>query len=361
MCPMCLCVSKKLTILSISILIILSSCSSKKQENEEETAVSEILADQPATVRAMLLKGTDFSYELISNGAISAMRRAELRFQTSENIARIFVKNGDKVSQGQKIAELVQFKLLSSLEQSKDAFERSKLDLQDVLIGQGYTLKDSARIPDEVMKIAKVKSNYDQSRINYQVAEYNLKNATLYAPFNGVIANLFTKEHNLPAGSEPFCTVIDNQYPEVVFTILENELHLIKTGDKVLVTPFSIGDYTAEGHVTEINPSIDKNGMVRVKASVNNKSGSLYDGMNVKVRVQRLLGRQLVIPKTALVLRTNKKVVFTLKNGKAMWNYVQTGAENSESYVIIDGLHAGDSVIYEGNINLAHEAPVVLW
>ena len=359
MCPMCLCVSKKRIILFISALAILIACSSKNQEKEnEEEGVSEILEDKPAEVQAMLLKETDFSYELISNGSVSAMRRADLRFQSSENIARIYVKNGDRVSQGQKIAELDPFKLESSLEQSKDAFERSKLDLQDVLIGQGYSLKDSVDIPEEVMKIARVKSNYDQSRINYRVAEYNLKNAVLYAPFNGVVANLFAKEHNLPSGSEPFCTVIDNQHPEVVFTILENELALIKTGDKVWVTPFSSGDYTAEGAVTEINPSIDKNGMVRVKASVGNRSGNLYDGMNVKVRVQRLLGRQLVIPKTALVLRTNKKVVFTLKNGRAMWNYVHTGEENSDSYVITDGLHAGDSVIYGGNVNLAHEAQV---
>ena len=357
---MCPCVSKKLTILSISALAVLISCSSKQQEREEETTASEMLDDKPAEVQALLLKETDFCYELISNGTLSAMKKADLRFQVSENIARIYVKNGDRVVQGQKIAELDQFKLQSSLEQSKDAFERSKLDLQDVLIGQGYSLSDSAAIPEEVVKIAKVKSNYDQNRINYQVAEYNLKNANLYAPFSGVIANLFAKEYNQPSGSEPFCTVIDNQRPEVVFTILENELPFVKTGDKVLVTPFSAGDYTAEGRVTEINPSIDKNGMVRVKASVNNQSGNLYDGMNVKVRVQRIFGRQLVIPKTALVLRSNKKVVFTLQEGKALWNYVQTGAENSDSYVVTEGLHAGDSVIYEGNINLAHEAGVVV-
>ena len=357
---MCLCVSKKLIALSVSILVVFVSCSSKKQAKEEETEKPNMLTDPPAEVQVVLLKETDFSYELISNGAVSAMKKADLRFQTSENISRIYVKNGDRVSQGQKIAELNQFKLQSSLEQSKDAFERAKLDLQDVLIGRGYSLKDSVNIPEEELKIAKVKSNYDQSRINYQVAEYNLKNAILYAPFDGVIANLFAKEYNLPSGSEPFCTVIDNQHPEVVFTILENELPLIKTGDKVLVTPFSSGDYTTEGQVTEINPSIDKNGMVRVKASVNNRQGNLYDGMNVKVRVQRLSGKQLVIPKTALVLRTNKKVVFTLKKGRAIWNYVQTGAENSDSYVITDGLHAGDSVIYEGNINLAHETKVMI-
>jgi multidrug efflux pump subunit AcrA (membrane-fusion protein) len=82
--------------------------------------------------------------------------------------------------------------------------------------------------------------------------------------------------------------------------------------------------------------------------------------MNVKIRVQRLLGNRLVIPKSALLLRTNRKVVFTLIDGHANWVYVDTAQENSDSYVVSDGLQAGDSIIYEGNLNLAHESPVVI-
>ena len=55
----------------------------------------------------------------------------------------------------------------------------------------------------------------------------------------------------------------------------------------------------------------------------------------------------------------SKQVVFTLKDGKAQWNYVQTGLENAESYSMADdALKEGDTVIVTGNVNLAHEAPV---
>ena len=86
----------------------------------------------------------------------------------------------------------------------------------------------------------------------------------------------------------------------------------------------------------------------------------MYDGMNVKINLQRSLGLQLVIPKEALVLRTNRKVVFTLKNERAQWVYVQTGLENFSGYVVTEGLNVGDSAIYEGNINLADQTPVKL-
>jgi RND family efflux transporter MFP subunit len=252
------------------------------------------------------------------------------------------------------------FKLQNTLNQAKDNLARARLDLQDVLIGQGYSLNDTARIPKEVMQLAKVKSSYDQSLNQCELAEYNLKNSVLYAPFNGVVANLFTKVYNLPNGSEPFCTILDNNRPETNFKVLESELPFLRMGDRIQVSPFSTADYDCEGRITEINPSVDKNGMVVVKAVIDNTQNRLYDGMNVKIRLQRSLGRQLVIPKEALVLRSNKKVVFTLKNGIANWVYIQTGLENSVGYVVTEGLTPGDSVIYEGNINLAHETPVKL-
>ena len=339
------------------LFLFLLSCSSPKGKTDEGN-VQTVLPDEVSEVRAMRLGLTDFYHELIANGTISARNKADLRFQTSENIAEIYVKNGDKVVKGQKIAMLDQFKLQNALLQAGDNLDRARLDLQDVLIGQGYSLSDTAKVPREVMQLAKVKSNYDNCANQQALAEYNLKNSTLYAPFDGVVANLFSKAYNLPDASQPFCTIIDNLHPETDFKVLESESPYLRTGDKVRVSPFSANDYSCEGRITEINPSVDPNGMVMVKASINNPNNRLYDGMNVRINLQRSLGPQLVIPKEALVLRTNRKVVFTLKNEHAQWVYVQTGLENSSSYVVTEGLHAGDSVIYEGNINLADQTPV---
>ena len=74
--------------------------------------------------------------------------------------------------------------------------------------------------------------------------------------------------------------------------------------------------------------------------------------------MKRSVGEQLVIPKTAVVLRSGKQVVFTLKEGKAMWNYVHTGLENMEEYTNNRWTGRGHGVITTGNVNLAHEAPV---
>jgi RND family efflux transporter MFP subunit len=152
--------------------------------------------------------------------------------------------------------------------------------------------------------------------------------------------------------------VIDTRSLEASFTVLEGEAPLIRTGDRVEVTPFSLPDAKTEGRISEINPTVDEHGMVRVKASIANREKRLFEGMNVRIHVQRMLGRQLVVPKEAVVLRSGKPVVFTLVGGKAYWNYVQTGLENAGSFTITEGLKEGDVVITSGNINLAHESAV---
>ena len=67
---------------------------------------------------------------------------------------------------------------------------------------------------------------------------------------------------------------------------------------------------------------------------------------------------QLVVPKSAVVLRQVRQVVFTLQGDQAIWNYVQTGLENADTYTILEGLKEGDEIIVTGNVNLAHEAKV---
>lgn len=345
------------TFLLGSLLFGLLACGGASEEHQE--TVETILPDEEATVTILPLAEVDFQHELISNGKLAAKRRVDLRFESPELIAHIYVKNGDRVRKGMKLAELDGFKLQNQVDQALDALEKSKLEVQDVLIGQGYMLADSAKVPAATLKLARLKSGYDQALATYELAVRSLEMGTLVAPFDGVIANLFTRQGNPASATEAFCTVIDPQSLEADFTVLENELPLIHVGDQVAVSPFAAPDLLTQGRVVEVNPLVDESGMVRMKASVA-ADKRLFEGMNVRVSVQRSLGKQLVVPKSAVVLRSGKQVVFTLVNGKAYWNYVRTGLENADSYTIVEGLKAGDQVITTGNINLAHEAPVMV-
>ena len=336
---------------------ILGSCSEQKESSEKE-GVETVLPSQVNEVTVLKLKKTDFNHEMVSNGKVVARQYADLSFRaTSEPLAKIYVRNGDRVRKGDKIAELDLFTLNNRLVQAKNAMDRALLDMKDVLIGQGYAPDQLDNVPADIRQLAEVKSAYGQSKASYEMAEYELQQAVITAPFDGVVANLFAKKFNRPDGSRPFCRVIASGAMEVSFSVLESELQLIHRGDKVKVSPYS-ASAACTGRVTEINPLVDENGMVKVLASVDGGT-KLFDGMNVRVSVERKVKDMFVVPKTALVLRDGKKVIFTLKDGMAMWNYVETGLENLSEYTVSgDGMEEGAMVIVDGNVNLAHEAPV---
>ncbi len=123
--------------------------------------------------------------------------------------------------------------------------------------------------------------------------------------------------------------------------------------------PYFMDSVYYKGTITEINPLIDENGMVTIKALVSNKDKKLVDGMNVKVFIRDKVPECLIVPKEAVVLRNNRQAIFTLLNDTlAKWNYVFTGLENSQSYSIISGIMPGDTVITIGNVHLAHHARI---
>ena len=342
-------------------LVILTACSGTDSNNKEKEGVETVLPQQVNEVTVMKLAKGNFNHELVSNGKIVAKEYADLYFRTSEVVAKVYVKNGMYVRKGQKLAELDLFKLNNTLTQNKNALAQANLEMQDVLIGQGYAPDNLSAVPAEKLELAKVKSGYERAKAQYEASLYDVEQATLIAPFDGVVANLFDKQYNMPKSGEPFCRIIRTSAMEVDFTVLESELPLIKVGDQVEVTPYATAVGTRTGNVSEINPLVDENGMVRVKAQVNG-GDKLFDGMNVRISVKRSVPDQMVVPRTAIVLRAGKQVIFTVKDSIAMWNYVQTGLENLSEYTLVNweasGLQEGMTVITTGNVNLAHETPV---
>ncbi len=340
--------------------LLLAACTEKNEEQRAEKNEVAMIGVQSnaAEVTVMKLEPRMFTHEVVSNGKIAAGAYADLRFTTSgAPIEKIMVKNGQRVRKGDVLAVLDRFQLTNNATNARNNLERARLDLADALIGQGYDPAMQETVPEEVMALSRLRSGVAQAEINLAEAEKALHEATMRAPFDGVVANMFQKACNYPDGAQPFCRILSTSGMEVDFTVLESELPLIHIGDAVKVSPYA-SDGTFNGTVSAVNPIVESDGMVKVTATVGSGTG-LFDGMNVQVSVKREVEQALVVPKSSVVLRSGgRQVVFTHHDGKALWNYVTTSLENMNEYVVTDGLQAGAEVITTGNLNLAHEAPV---
>lgn len=351
-----------LTATAVSVLLTFAtaSCSDGKDarhKKSEDATESKDKTVKVAEVTVAEAVETTFDHELMSNGKVKGHEQAELRFDGNDVITAVYVHNGQNVRKGQRLAAMDSFGIASDLEKAHTTLAKAELDMKDALIGQGYDPNNLAEVPQNVLRLARLRSGYIDAEQSINTLKRKMEQTVMSAPFDGTVADLTAKAFNRPDGSKPAMRIIGNN-KDVAFTILENELQAVRQGDAVDVAPYATGE-TYRGRISEINPVVDENGLVTVTASVASARG-LYDGMNVRVSVKKDMGRQLVVPKSAVVLRTGRQVVFTLSEdgSKAIWNYVTTGLENMSQYTVTAGLKPGAKVIVSGNEDLAHEAPV---
>lgn len=336
------------------------------RSDDEEEGVPAAITQQEQTVVEVdttVLRRQTFMKQILCNGKLSAVRRAELLCpKAGEVLTSVNVKNGQRVTAGTLLAQADMRERKREVEKARHDLERARVELQDKLIALGYD-GGERDVPAEVLHRAEVTSGYYTARYALQSAEASLGECRLTAPFAGRIADLQARPHQR---GDKFCTLIDDSFFDVEFQILESELSSVSLGTQVRVSPFVDEQQAFMGSVTEINPTIDNKGLVCVKARIRNTSERLLDGMNVKVVIENSVPGMLIVPKEAVVERDGYHVVFVYdpKTHRAVWTYVDIAFSNLTSYAITGcerkqtTVSAGDIVITSGNLNLADDTEV---
>ena len=355
-------ISKLTYQISLFAVITLAGCKSNG-ESGQSTPDRIGYELQENYVDTLTIRKTDFYREIISNGKLSGIKKADLRFATSGVVSKVNVKNGDFVKQGSVLASLDDSSCRLNFENAKKELERSELSLYDNLISNGYST-DTVQVPADYLRTAKIRSGYESALHNVKSSRMNLDNTVLRAPFSGVVANVAMRPYE--AVTDCALTLIDNSAFDVTFTILESELQFCRVGQTIKVAPFIDLSKTYQGVVTNINPTIDEKGQAIVSARIKNKDKSLVDGMNVKISLESARSLQLSVPKSAVVVRDGYNVVFLYdeESGEAKWLYVDIVQSNSTHHVIAGcemkhtDVPEGSIVITSGNMNLADGSKV---
>lgn len=336
-----------------------------KKERENNATNIATMEQTVVEVDTMVLCKQTFQKQILCNGKLVAIHRAELMCpKVGELLKSVNVKNGQRVSAGMVLAVADTREMSTALEKAKHDLEKAKVDLQDKLIGLGYDA-DAKNVPIDILKKAEMTSGYYSAQYALKTAETSLADCRLIAPFSGKIADLVARPHQR---GDKFCTLIDDSFFDVEFKVLESELTSVKIGTTVKVSPFIDESIVLNGTVAEINPTIDEKGLVTIKARVKNNSDRLLDGMNVKVIIENSVRDMFVVPKEAVVERDGYHVVFVYdkETHRAIWTYVDVLYSNLSSFAITGcekkqtTVNVGDIIITSGNLNLADDTEVVI-
>ena len=341
--------------------LIMFSCNSNHNNKDGETSPAQNSKLNENYVDTMSLFPTTFNQQIICNGKLRAHSKSEITFPIQGMITSIHAKNGNLVKKGMLLATIDKLDYAGECQQAERELKKAKIDLIDKLIGLGYD-NDLKKVPHDLLERTKITTSFATAEYKLETAKRNLAKCNLYAPFSGRVANMNCK---LYQKAEVFCTLIDDSWFDVEFSILESELSSIKKGQAIRVSPFIDDDLNFGGIITGINPIVDEKGQIKVTAKIHNKNNYLMEGMNVKVVVEEQMNNMYVVPKDAVVIRDGYPVVFILKNGKAEWTYVDILSSNISYHVIAGNrekdthLKTGDIIITSGNLNLADGTQVI--
>ncbi len=153
-------------------------------------------------------------------------------------------------------------------------------------------------------------------------------------------------------------TIADLSTVWVYANIFQNDVGRLKPGDTAQVTVDAYPGRKFSGRIDQILPDVDMTTRtVRARLVFSNPGLLLKPGMYVNVQIAAPLGKQLMIPSTAVLQAGSRQIAFLERgNGLLEPRQIETGLRVDDSVTVISGLHAGDRVVSSANFLVDSEA-----
>ncbi len=399
-------ISNKLSItivvLIISIILIYFFTKPDKQEVTENTTSENVNYNQLDEIifkvkTKPVIKG-ELVQKISANGIVKAAKELEITSNINGIINQINVYEGKYVSKDELLISMDDREYRINLREAQEKIIEAKVNyglLIKDLPSDTLKSKEQKQIEKQLIELEKKynaseiteenylkkkedldmkliftgakreelilnKSGYNAALNQIERAKLNLEYTKIKAPFSGAIGNFDLVTGQRITGGQKLFKIFNMNTMKIDINILENELEKIKIGNNVKIEVPALNNENFVGTVTAISPYIDKDERTcKVVVSIKNKGSKLKSGMFAKVLIDsKTFKDQILIPKEALLVRDKRNLVFIVENSLAKWKYVDIGEENEKYISILKGVEEGESVIVEGQFNLAHDSKV---
>lgn len=269
--------------LFVTLFLLLTACQSKSNEKpipqqSDTTAVQSTKAPSPQ-------EAPTFSTAI--KGKIETEREVPVYSRISEQIVMFAIENiGQEVRKGQVVARLSDAALREKIAHSRAKLEKAEFQYQAILMGQGYKHDNLDAAPENIKKMARISSGYNEARAELHELEHELSYCTITAPISGYVIKIQNTLYGMAQPGEALFYIVDIEHLKVSFDVLENEVP--RYWDGAILTVSTVA-FPSEQHPATISAvgAVDDNGMVHVEATLK-PHPHLSPGMTAFVTVQSL-------------------------------------------------------------------------
>lgn len=251
------------------------ACSPFRGGGDEEESVSQL-------VEVVL---GDLSVIVSGGGNIAVADEADLTFVSSGKVDKIYVEEGDEVSEGRLLAKLDTSALELALTEAELAIKQAELAIKqaEAAIKQAETDWKQADYDRRLLKRAEVESrrrkiaesqleaaglkieaaDLQLEAANSQLvaaeqalaeAQKQLEEATLTAPFRGVVTSVDVIEGDTVSATTTIAHLIDLATTELNVELDEIDIPSVKLGQKAIIELDAFPALNLEGRVASIHP-----------------------------------------------------------------------------------------------------------
>jgi RND family efflux transporter MFP subunit len=153
-------------------------------------------------------------------------------------------------------------------------------------------------------------------------------------------------------------TITDLSKVWIYAAVFQDEIGKVRPGDPATVTVDAYPGARFDGRVDFIWPQIDlTTRTAKVRCEFNNPRGQLFPGMFARVALDLPMGRQTVIPDTA-VLRTGTHDVAFVDRGDGYLTPVEIelGSRVGDEFIVLKGLAPGQRIVGSANFLIDSES-----
>ncbi len=319
--------------------------------------------------------------ETISNtraGTITACRRARLAPRSGGQIAKLSVKEGDRVEKGQVLLELWNADLAARLRLAEDQKSAAQSRRDEVCLNADLAarelkrtrqLKNQGFISDEALDRAFSQAQASRAacsaaaaavrQADSQIAAVRAELSTTYlrAPFAGIVAEVtgeigeFTTPSPPGIPTPPAVDLIDDTCLYVTAPMDEIDAPKIIVGQPGRISIDAFPGKQFAGHVRRIAPYVlDREKQARtvdVEVEFNDPSQfkTLLVGYSADVEIVLATRENVLRVPTSALIDGNKLYVFNPKDSTLQVRQVETGLSNWAHTEIISGLSVSERIV----------------
>ena len=306
-----------------------------------------------------------FFYESV--GTVSAKVVSTISSKLMGSVREIFVREGDHVNKGDRLANIDDRQVGAMLRQAKAALAEARRAETAASAGAELAtatftryqnlMKDASASPQEFDEIksrhqqaqaglAAAKQRVKQAEAALSAAVVSSKDAVILAPYDGTIRAKMIDVGDLAAPGKPLFTLETTGNYIVDLVLPEQYIHTIGLNQEIIVTVSALSNKSFTGSVQEIFPAADEKSrsfLVKVRIPADKE---LRSGMFARAAIPIGKASLILIPATAVIHSGQLTGLYIVDDTQtAKFRLIRTGRTFGDSIEVLSGLKQGDRYV----------------